>query len=283
MSTRSRSLRDSWAAAMLIASANMVAVLLVWILADIGVRGVGELSFAFLVEAPREGGRAGGIGTILVATGLLMFVCLAVSLPIGIGAGAWLAECRDHRGALQRFLRRSLDALAAVPSIVFGLFGNALFCHVLGLGYSIWSGGLTLACMILPWITRTTEQALRSTPPEYRLGAAALGMSRTTTLLKVLLPAAAPGIGAGVVLGLGRAVSETAALIFTAGYVTRMPESLFDSGRALSVHIYDLALNVPGGATRAYGTALVLVVLLLAVNVAARILTRPWLRQGALA
>ena len=175
-----------------------------------------------------------------------------------------------------RLVRWSLDTLAAVPSIVFGLFGSAFFGLTLGLGFSIASGGLTLACMILPLLIRTTEQALRSVPSEYKRDAAALGLSQFTTLRRLVLPAAAPGLAAGLVLGMGRALSETAALLFTSGYVTRMPTGLGDSGRALSVHIYDLAMNVPGATHRAYGTALVLIAILLVLNTVAVSLLRRW-------
>jgi phosphate transport system permease protein len=134
------------------------------------------------------------------------------------------------------------------------------------MGFSILSGGLTLACMILPILIRTAEQGLRMVPDEWRLGAAALGVSRASALRQVLIPAAAPALTAGLVLGIGRAMAETAALVFTSGYVDRMPSSLLDSGRALSVHIYDLAMNVAGGDRNAYASALILIMLLIAIN-----------------
>ena len=164
-----------------------------------------------------------------------------------------------------------------MPSIVFGLFGNVFFCQTLGLGFSILSGGLTLACMVLPIFIRSTEEGFRAVPNDYRLGAAALGLSRTATLFQLLLPAAVPGLIVGLVLGVGRALAETAALIFTSGYVDRIPESLLDSGRSLSIHIYDLSMNVPGGDGNAYATALVLVTLLLVINGLASILAERWL------
>src|SRR5262249_1418749 len=152
-----------------------------------------------------------------------------------------------------------------------------LFCRLLGLGFSILSGGLTLACMVLPILIRSVEEGFRAVPDEYRVGAAALGLSRTATLRHLLLPAAVPGLIVGLVLGLGRAIAETAALIFTSGYVDRMPESLFDSGRSLSIHIFDLSFNVPGGDGNAYATALVLVVLLFLINGVASWLGDRWL------
>jgi len=163
--------------------------------------------------------------------------------------------------------------LSGVPSIVFGLFGNAFFCVALGLGFSIVSGGLTLACMVLPLVIRATEQGFRAVPDDIRRGAAALGFSRASTFTKLLLPAALPGLGVGLSLGISRALAETAALLFTSGYVDRMPASVFDSGRALSIHIYDLAMNVAGGEPRACATALVLIGILVTLNTAAARLT----------
>lgn len=237
-----------------------------WILGDLVFHGISRLSLHFLVGEPLRAGRDGGIGPILVSTILILLVCLAVSMPIGIGTAILLAEFSSRRTTFERFVRRSLDVLAGVPSIVFGLFGNTLFCYMLKMGFSIFSGGLTLACMVLPILIRATEEGFRSVPNEIRLGSAALGLSYTSTLFRVLLPAAAPGLVVGLVLGIGRALAETAALIFTSGYVDRMPSSLFDSGRALSVHIYDLSMNIAGGDPNAYASALVLVVLLFLIN-----------------
>ncbi len=237
-----------------------------WLLGDLLVQGAGELSWSFLVEAPAQLGRAGGIGPILVSTLLLLLVCLCAALPLGLATGILLAEYTRGPGHLGRIVRASLDVLAGVPSIVFGLFGNAFFCLALGMGFSILSGGLTLACMVLPILVRSIELGLRAVPDEYRLAGAALGLSRTSLVARVLLPAAAPGLAAGLVLGIGRALAETAALIFTSGYVDRMPSSLLDSGRALAIHVYELAMNVPRGAPRAHAAALVLILVLAAAH-----------------
>ncbi|NKC12839.1 MAG: phosphate ABC transporter permease PstA [Gammaproteobacteria bacterium] len=259
-------MRDAVMTALVYLCALTVFAVLVWIIADVVLRGAGSFSFTFLVSEPLDAGRAGGIGPIVVSTILILVVCLCAALPIGLGAAIFLSEFTRGDRASGHFVRSSLDVLAGVPSIVFGLFGTVLFCEVLGLGFSILSGGLTLACMILPLLIRTTELGLRSVSAGDRLGAAALALSKTTTLRWIILPVAAPAIIAGTVLGLGRAIAETAALIFTSGYVSRMPESLMDSGRALSVHIFDLAMNVPNGDESAYASALVLIVLLIAVN-----------------
>lgn len=255
----------------------MITGLFVWVLSGIVIHGVMELSWKFLVNAPMNAGREGGIGPILISTGLILVVCMAVSLPLGLGTAVLLAEWTTNEHGAGRFIRRSLDMLSGVPSIVFGLFGNAFFCVMLGMGFSLLSGGLTLACMVLPILIRSTEEGLRSVPRDYRLSAAALGLSRTATFRHVLIPAAIPGLLVGFILGLGRAVAETAALIFTSGYVDRMPESLWDSGRALSIHIYDLSMNVPGGDNRAYASALILIIILIMMNGASTWIGTHWI------
>ena len=262
-------------AAVWLATALVVGAFL-WLLGDVVIHGIGKLDAAFLLDAPQNAGRDGGIAPILVSTLLILVVALAVAVPLGLATAVYLSEYAAAQ--LAKPLRVCLNMLAGVPSIVFGLFGNALFCVALGMGFSIWSGGLTLACMMLPLFIVTTESGLSAVSSEWRRGAAALGLSRAAALWHILLPAAAPAITAGLMLGIGRALAETAALIFTSGYVDRMPESLSDSGRALSVHIYDLSMNVSGGDAAAYGSALVLIVLILAINSVAVNLTERFLQ-----
>lgn len=239
---------------------------LLWLLSDVFWHGIGQVNWEFLTQPPSNAGREGGIAPIIVSTALIVGVCLAVSIPLGVGTAVLIAEFASNKSILGRLVRLSLDVLAGVPSIVFGLFGNAFFCKTLGMGFSILSGGLTLACMVLPILIRSTQEGFRAVPDDYRRSAAALGVSRIATLWELLLPAAMPGVAVGLLLGLGRAIAETAALIFTSGYVDRMPESLWDSGRSLSVHIYDLAMNVSGGEANAYASALVLVSFLVLIN-----------------
>jgi phosphate transport system permease protein len=267
---------DRLATVVMWAVALGITALFLAILASLLRGGAAGLSWRFVVDAPRDAGRAGGIGSILVSTLGILLVCLAASLPLGTATAILLAEFSRGIGWMGRLIRASLDVLAAVPSIVFGLFGNAFFSLFLGLGFSILAGGLTLACMVLPLLIRSIEEAVRAVPDDYRAAAAALGISRTATLRRILLPAATPGIVVGLVLAIGRALAETAVLLFTSGYVDRLPSSLLDSGRALSVHIYDLAINVPGGERNAYATALVLVVLLLAINVITFVVADRW-------
>lgn len=264
-----RILQERIATVILGAIAALIIGILLWILADIAYRGLSLVSWEFLTSEPERAGLSGGIAPMIVSTLFILAVALGFSIPISLATAVWLAEHTRVSSVVGRLIRISLESLAAVPSIVFGLFGNAFFCVLLEMEYSILSGGLTLACMLLPIITRVSEEAIRAVPSEYQLASAAVGLSRTTTLVRITLPSASPALAAGVVLGIGRALAETAALIFTAGYVTRMPSSVFDSGRSLSVHIYDMAMNVSGGDSQAYATAAVLVGLLLIINATA--------------
>jgi phosphate transport system permease protein len=250
--------------------------LLLWPILRHGGQGVG---WAFLSGEPTHSGRGGGILPILVSTALLLCVAMAVAVPSGLAAAILLSEATRRKTSLSHVVSTSLDILGGVPSIVYGLFGNAFFSVYLGLGFSILSGGLTLACMVLPIFVRTAEAGFVAVQDDWRLGAAALGLSRWTTLVRIQLPAAAPSIAVGLVLGIGRALAETAALIFTSGYVDRMPSSLLDSGRSLSVHIYDLSMNIPGAERSAYASAFVLIVLLLAINGSASWLTERLLHR----
>jgi phosphate transport system permease protein len=276
MSQQNRRIQEYGATAIIWTAATMVAVPFLWLIGDVLWNGWNHLSLSFIFSAPQNAGREGGIGPILLSTLLIVGVCMGVALPMGLGTALFLSEYTRHDHVLGRLIRGSLDVLAGVPSIVFGLFGNALFCQALGLGFSILSGGLTLACMVLPILIRTVEESFRAISRDQRLSAAALGLSTPTTIRTILLPAAIPGLLVGGILGLGRAIAETAALIFTSGYVDRMPESLMDSGRSLAVHIYDLAMNVAGGNPHAYATALVLVGVLLIINLSASWIATRW-------
>lgn len=249
-----------WSAAALVVGS------FIWLLSDMVWHGAAQLSWNFLSTETENAGRAGGIAPILVSTLLILVVAMTVAAPIGLATAILLSEFIEKDNPFARAIGISIDVLAGVPSIVFGLFGMAFFSAYLGLGFSILAGGLTLACMVLPILIRTIEEGLSAVPDEWRKGAAALGMSRLAALLHILLPAAAPALAAGLMLGIGRAMAETAALIFTSGYVDRMPSSLHDSGRALAVHIYDLSMNVAGGDANAYASALVLVIMLIIIN-----------------
>ncbi|OQK16033.1 phosphate ABC transporter permease [Methyloprofundus sedimenti] len=271
--------KDSVATLLIWLSALLVTAVFLCLLIDIMRQGLAGLSWSYLIEAPQNTGRSGGIGSIIVSTGLILLVAMATSAPLGLGTAILLTEFMPQKSVFAAFVERSLEVLAGIPSIVFGLFGNAFFCIYLGLGFSILSGGLTLACMVLPILISTATQGLRALPNDYRLSTTALGMTRSAALLHLLLPAATPALVAGLMLGIGRAGAETAALIFTSGYVDRMPDSLMDSGRALSIHIYDLSMNVAGGDANANAAALVLITLLFIINSVSTSLANHWMHR----
>lgn len=250
----------------------MVLGVLAWLVIDLLWVAWPRLGWNLLSELPARAGRAGGITSILVSTVLIIGVCWAVVVPLGLGAAIALAQAR---GWWAGWIRASLDVLAGAPSIVVGMVGMLVFGDLLGLGFSLASGGLTLACMVLPLVVRAGETALRAVPPDIHAGAMALGLSRSTTLFRLIIPVAAPGLFAALALGTGRALAETAALIFTAGASDRMPGSLTDPGRTLSVHIYELAMNVAGGDASAAASAVVLIALLVVIPLAAQTFLTP--------
>lgn len=259
-----------WAVAILVA---ILPVLILWgIVSD----GFDNLTLNFLFDKPSNAGRSGGIFPLLVSTLWILAVCLLAVIPIGLGCAIYLSECVSDHSWVGRVIGFSLDVLSGVPSIVFGLFGYAVFAIALGMGFSILSGGLSLACMVLPLFIRTAEQALKSCPNAYRQAAEALDLSSFGFVTRILLPSASRGISAALIISVGRALAETAVLIFTAGYVTRMPSQWTDSGRSLSVHIYDLSMNVPGGQSNAATTALVLVLIIVFINITAHRLSMRW-------
>jgi len=274
---RARLLSGGLLAACIVAAA-VAPTLLGVLLVDLAWRSDHPWTWSYLLSGLEQSGRAGGIGPVVLATALLIGGALLFAAPLGLGTAVLLAGTADRARRAGR-VRAVLDLLAATPSIVFGLFGAVFFGEFLGMGYSLLTGMLTLACMVLPLLVRVSEDALRAVPAEHRAAASALGCSRFGTLLHVLLPAAAPGLLLGFVLALGRAASETAALLFTAGYIARWPESLFDGGRTLSVHIYDLAMNVPGGEARAASAALVLLLMLGLITAGTHGLLQLWQRR----
>jgi phosphate transport system permease protein len=197
----------------------------------------------------------------------MVFVAVGIAAPLGIASAIYLAEYTTE-GKTTQAIRFGINCLAGVPSIIFGLFGFILFVVICGFGWSIVSGGLSLAAMILPTIIRTAEEALRSVPRTYRDVAASLGGTRWQVVTKSVVPYALPGILTGVILGVGRSIEETAVVIFTAGSSVRMPKSLFDSARTMAVHFYILAREGVSN-QNAYATASVLVLTILVINVSA--------------
>jgi phosphate transport system permease protein len=201
----------------------------------------------------------------LINTLFMTVLTLVLAVPLGIFAAIYLAEYAKRGNKLVKLVRITAETLSGIPSIIYGLFGLLFFVTALGFGMSLIAGALTLSIMILPVIIRTTEEALLAVPNEYREGSFGLGAGRLRTVLKIVLPSAVPGILAGVILAIGRIVGETAALIYTSGTVAEVPNSLFDSARTLSVHMYSLASE--GLYTeQAYATAAVLLFFVLGMN-----------------
>ena len=201
----------------------------------------------------------------LINTLSMTALSLLFAVPAGIGAAVYLSEYARRGNRLVSVVLITAETLSGIPSIVYGLFGSLFFVRALGLGKSLVSGALTLSIMILPLIMRTTEEALLSVPDSYREGSFGLGAGRLRTVFRIVLPSAVPGILAGIILGIGRIVGESAALIFTAGTVAEVATSLGDSARTLSVHMY--ALSCEGlHIDQTYATAVVLLVLVIAIN-----------------
>ncbi len=256
---------------------SVAVLVLVFILAVILKNGLPQLSLEFLTRNPADMGREGGILSTIVATIFLTFIALLVATPLGVGTAIYLTEYTVE-SRITRIIRFGAECLAGIPSIIFGLFGFILFVNKLKFGWSILSGGLTLAFMVLPTIIRTSEEAIKAVPPAYRLVSFSLGSTRWQTVTRVVLPSAIPGIVTGVILSIGRSIGETAAVIFTAGSALRMPTSLFSSSRTMSVHFYILAkegVSMP----KAYGTAAVLVISILIINIATYYLMEKYIKR----
>lgn len=201
----------------------------------------------------------------LVNTIFMTLLSLLFAVPVGVGAAVYLVEYAGRGNRLVRLVGMTAETLSGIPSIVYGLFGALFFVKYLGLGLSLLSGALTLSVMILPLIMRTTEEALRTVPDSYREGSFGLGAGKLRTVFRIVLPSAVPGILSGVILGIGRIVGESAALIFTAGTVAETATSIFDSARTLSVHMY--AISGEGlYINQTYATAVVLLVVVIVIN-----------------
>ena len=201
----------------------------------------------------------------IINTITMVLMTLLIAVPFGIGSAIYLTEYAKRGNKVVPVIRMTTETLSGIPSIVYGLFGYMAFVHWLDWGYSLMAGIITLAIMILPLIMRTTEEALLAVPDSYREGSYGLGAGRLRTIFRVVLPSAMPGILSGVILGVGRIVGETAALIYTAGSVTGVPDSLMSSGRTLAVHMYAL-LSEGLYTNEAYATAVVLLVLVFIIN-----------------
>ncbi len=250
--------------------AAVVLLALILIIGQVVSRGIVHVDWGFLAESPRQGGEEGGVFSSIISTVYLAILSLLLATPVGVGAAIFLTEYA-HQGKLLQIIRFTTESLAGIPSIIFGIFGFTFFVIYLNMGWSILSGSLTLSLMILPTIVRTTEEAINAVPHSFREGSFALGGTRWQTIVKVVLPPALPGIITGLILGLGRVVGETAAVMLTAGSALGIPRSLFDPGRSMSLHLYILAIE---GICmeRAYATGTVLIITIIIINFMANLL-----------
>lgn len=241
--------------------------ILVAIVAIIFFKGSPYLNMEFIFSSPEDMGRHGGIFSTIVGTIFLVLLSIFVATPLGVGTAIFLTEYTKESW-FTKIIRFGVESLAGIPSILYGLFGFIFFVIKLGMGWSLMAGVLTITIMILPTIIRTSEEAIKSVPRNLRIVSYSLSATKWETVTKVVLPSAGPGILTGIMLSVGRAVGETAAVIFTMGSSLRLPTSLMDSGRTMAVHFYILAREGIS-MEKAYATALVLVLSILFINIIA--------------
>lgn len=254
-------------------STALIVLLLVGIIGYVLAQGWPALNLEFFTCSTSLRKGTIGVAGNIINTLIIVVATLAIAIPIGVGGAIYLQEYANNK-KLVRVIDFATDVLAGIPSIIFGLFGMLFFGQVLRLGYSLLCGALTLALMVLPLITRNTQEALACVPQGYKLGAFGLGAGKWHTIRNILLPVAAPSIVTGVILALGRIVAESAALLFTAGSAKLLPQSidalfskLFTSGGTLTVQLY-LSATSQGDFTTAFGIACILLVFTLLINVA---------------
>ena len=256
----------------------LVVGILFWILGFIIYNGIGVISWEFISAAPTDGMTSGGIFPTIVGTLCLVIGSMIFAFPLGVMSAIYTNEYAGNSWIV-KFIRVMTNNLSSIPSIVFGLFGMALFVNTLGFGDSILAGSLTLGLLVLPLVIRTTEEALKAVPNSYRTGSLALGATKLQTIRRVILPAAFPNITTGLILSIGRVSGETAPILFTvaAYFLPKLPSSIFDQVMALPYHLYVIATSgtdIEASRPIAYGTALVLIVIVLLMNLLATFLRR---------
>lgn len=249
---------------LLVVSAAMITTsILLFIIGYILIKGIPHITadlFAWEYTSQNA-----SLTPAIINTLIIVILALLIAVPLGIFSAVYLVEYSRRGNRLVEMIRLTTETLAGIPSIIYGLFGLLFFVTALGWGFSLLAGAFTLAIMILPVIMRTTEEALKAVPNSYREGSFALGAGKLRTVFRIVLPSAMPGILSGIILGIGRIVGETAALLYTAGTVAEIPKNLLSSGRTLSVHMYVLAsegLYI----NQAYATAVVLLVVVMIIN-----------------
>ena len=251
--------------------AGLSVALLVVLLAYVLLKGIGQINWQFLTTVTSVLKGTVGIAGNLLNTLIIVLITMLIATPLGVGAAVYLNEYAKP-GRLVSSIEFATETLSGIPSIIFGLFGSMFFGETLGLGYSLLTGSLTLILMVLPLITRNTQEALKTVPASYRNGSLGLGAGKWYMIRTVLLPSAAPGILTGAILAIGRIVGESAALLFTAGSAKALPKTLgklfskiFHSGGTLTIQLY-LSATSEGDFDTAFGIAVVLLVLVLCIN-----------------
>lgn len=264
--------QNFWVALMWLFGLITVSILIL-VVGYVLLKGGTAINWEFLTTPPKGGlSGEGGISTTIGTTFYLVGLTLLIATPLGVGAAMFLIEYAGEQSLGSKFLRSmisianfAVETLAGIPSIIYGLFGYALFVSTLKFGFSLLSAALAGACLVLPTIIRTTEEALLAVPDDYRRGSLALGATKWQTLYRVVLPASTPGIITGIILSVGRVISETAIFYVTLGGSYRMPTSIMDSGRTLALHLYYLAMDTRAF-DKAMGTGAVLVVMIILIN-----------------
>lgn len=258
-------------------SALATFAVLIYIVLFILINGVGHINAEFFsLKYTTE-----NVSVIpaIINTLIIIVIALVISIPLGILSAVFLVEYAKRGSKIVNLIRITAETLSGIPSIVYGLFGMLFFVNTLGMGYSMISGGLTLAIMILPLIMRTTEEALIAVPDTYREASFGLGAGRLRTVFRVILPAALPGVLSGVILSIGRIIGESAALMYTSGTVAQIAANVMDSGRTLAIHMYLLASE--GLYTeQAYATAVVLLVVAILINISSQSISKRFIRKG---
>ena len=267
----SRKVKENILKTLLWLAAGITIAILVFILGFIFIKGYKIINIKFLTENYSASGN-GGILPMIVATLYTVILSIGIATPIGILAAVYLVEYAKQ-GTVVKIIRFATESLSGIPSIVYGLFGAIFFVDMLGFGYSILSGALTVSIIILPVIIRTTEEALKSVPESYREASLGLGATKFQTLYKVIVPSALPGVLSGVILSIGRVIGESAAILLTAGTVAKMATSIMSSSRTLTVHAY-LVAKETGNIDQAAAVGIVLIVIILILNTIAKLITK---------
>ncbi|EJA3292996.1 phosphate ABC transporter permease PstA [Vibrio vulnificus] len=273
---QSRQVKDNILNALVWVAAALTVGFLFWIIWYILSNGLQHVDWNFISDNYTRTGEEHGIFPMIISTIYMVVASIAVAAPLGIMTAIYLTEYAKVGSRLVKVIRFCTESLAGIPSIIFGLFGMTFFVAILGLGFSILSGALTLSILILPVIIRTTEEALMAVPQTYREGSYGLGASKIYTIWRLILPSAMPGILTSVILSIGRVIGESAPVFLTAGMVARIPDSLLDSGRTLTVHLYKLTteLFTIDEWNQAYGTATVLIVVVLLINMVTKLIAK---------